>query len=615
MRTRLLLFFIFLSSFACAQVSVFHDETTLDQASAEVRFYPDTSKAPLNESLSTILQQLRPFKNGNRSLSFRNERVWISVKPIMPALRQSRYLMIRNPHINFLKVWYLKGDSVYQSFNATGDRLPFRSRPIYHADYIFRLDSVPENFSLLILADKRNEMLTVPVHFLTGDGFFSYDRKKNHLSGVIFGLSLFLFFFNLFLFLQMKERLYVFYGLYILFGLLYILSDAGYVFMFLFPGSPEFADYMRPVTISLATPMYLLFSLEFLDIRNNLPRAYKWMMTGLSVYFLIFLVSIPFMNDEGKIRVIAQYLMQFLLSSMTFGNLVMSVAAWKKKVKYSIYIIITSVFLLITITFFTFYLSGDIPDTFLTRNLMNIGFVGEITILAFALSLRFKYYKERSEELLRTSNLQQEQIFRSVTDYHEQELKRLSGLLHDSIGARLSALRYNLESSSIDDKQKIGKTISEISELSNEVRGFSHSMSPILLQKKGLKEALQHFIEHVNESDELEIQFEMIGSLQSASYRYELLIYNTLQELLQNIIRHAEASEAIVQLMLENDLVSIFVEDNGKGFSPGDQQEGLGLSQIRQLVKFVNGALKIDSAPSKGTRISIEFILLPDDKH
>ena len=322
------------------------------------------------------------------------------------------------------------------------------------------------------------------------------------------------------------------------------------------------------------------------------------------------------MSNTGIIRVIAQNLMQFLLTSLVLANFVIAIKAWRKGIKYAPYIVITSFFLFLTISLFVLYLAGDLPDTLVTRNLMNIGFVGEISILAFALSLRFKHYKEQSEELLRKSSLQQEQIFKTVTDYQEKELQRLSSLLHDSVGARLSALRLNLESGRNENGQngKINQAIEEVNELANEVRQFSHSFSPVLLQKKGLRESLEHFISHVNEGDGLYIQFEMIGSMESSSFRYELLIYNIIQELIQNIIKHSNATEGIVQLLLEDELVSIFVEDNGKGFDVNKVSQGLGFLQIKQLVTFVNGTLQVDSTENMGTRISIEFTVIPDER-
>ncbi|MFY7839210.1 MAG: sensor histidine kinase, partial [Lacibacter sp.] len=145
------------------------------------------------------------------------------------------------------------------------------------------------------------------------------------------------------------------------------------------------------------------------------------------------------------------------------------------------------------------------------------------------------------------------------------------------------------------------------------VRQFSHTLSPVLLQKKGLVAAIKEITDGVNDSKALYIQFESIGSLQKVSFRYELMVYNILQELIQNILKHAQASEVIIQLILENELVYLFVEDNGKGFNHSSIKEGLGFSQIQQLVTFVKGSLTIDAKEGHGCKVTLEFPVLPDE--
>jgi signal transduction histidine kinase len=197
-------------------------------------------------------------------------------------------------------------------------------------------------------------------------------------------------------------------------------------------------------------------------------------------------------------------------------------------------------------------------------------------------------------------------------------MQRYSQLLHDTVGARLSALRFNLES--LKQKQhadqidtNIAKAVADISNLADEVRDFSHRLSPLMFQRKGLIESVRQIINSVNKSGKLYIQFESIGSHQTTTYRYELLVFNIIQELIQNIIKHAQASEVIIQLMIEKEIISIFIEDNGNGFDQNSINEGLGFTQIKQLVTFVNGNLSIDTQKGQGCKVSVEFPVLSDE--
>lgn len=528
-----------------------------------------------------------------------------------------KYLMIRNPHINYLNVWLLKDNELFQTFHPTGDRTKFSSRPITFSDFLFPLpkDSL-KHYSIVIMADKRNELINIPIHLLSQSSLIHYIRIKNWTAGLFIGISFFLFLFNLFLYINMRDRLYIYYGIYIVLGFLYIFSDMGFTFMYLFPDNPLLSDFTRPISITLATPVYLLFCMELLETRKHLNKNYRWMTRILIGYILLLGVSLFLARDTGSIRVVLSALSYLVLNFLMISNIIIGVKSYRKGIPYAIYIIIASLVLIILLFSFSLYLSGILPDTYFNRNMMRIAITAEISILTLVLSHRFKKYKLASERLLRQVNEQQTQIFQKVSHYQEKELQRLSSLLHDSVGARLSALRFNLESTDngLQENSQINKAVTEINELANEVRRFSHDLSPVLLQKNGLEPAIEQFLQPIKDSGKLSVQFEMIGSQHRIPFRYELLVFNLVQELIQNVIKHSQATEAILQLVLEENLVSLYIEDNGKGFNPASIKEGLGLLQIKQLVTFVNGSIQIDAAEGKGSRISIEFTTLPDER-
>jgi len=582
--------------------------------------YVDSSVNRTSLRYEQIKDQMKPIAENNTSLSYKNEMLWMKVPlSAIAGLKGVEYLMLRNPHVNYVCAWILKGDSIIQTFPPTGDHLLFNSRTLSYADFVFPIQSATaSNLSVLLLIDKRNEQLNIPVHFLTVEGFTKYNRFKNLVTGLMMGIGFFLILFSIFLFYQMRERLYIFYALYIALVFFYIFSDYGYSFMYLFPNHPFPADFTRPMAISLATPVYMLFTLNLLNVRKLLPLHYKWSIRYLVVYFILFITAIFLMPDTGPFRSILVWIMQIYQNLSAVWMIVIAATGIRKKIPYSSYILSSAIILLLSFFFFMQYLSGYITDNIVTRNMMNIGFTSEICLLAFVLTLRFKNYKEQSEQLLRNSNLQQEQIFKTISDYQEKEMQRYSSMLHDSVGAQLSAIRLNLESVQHNQTnpliiEKLEQSIDNVSRLADDVRQFSHTLSPVLLQQKGLVEAIKEIVGGVNKSSTLYIQFESIGSLQQVSFRYELLIYNILQELIQNIIKHAGASEAIIQLMLEREMISVFVEDNGIGFYQTLKQDGLGFSQIKQLVTFVKGTLSIQSTIHKGCTVSIEFPVLTDE--
>ncbi len=599
-----------------AQIRFFYNEETYTPDAAAIRFYADSSVDRTIGRFEHIRQRMQPLGNNTVNLSYRNEQLWLQIPLSSVTAKDAlKNIMVRNPHVNYLQAWIFKGDHLIKTFNATGDHQLFESRTLRYADFVFPVPTDNhDSLTFLFLIDKRNEQLNIPVHFVTDNGFASYNRRKNLLAGLITGMGLFLFLFSFFLFYTMREKLYVYYALYILMVFFYIFSDYGYSFMYFFPNHPFPADFTRPLAISLASPLYMMFALTLLNVKQHLPGDNKWARRYIVLYLLSLIISIFLMPETGLVRMVLVWLMQIYQNITAVFMLIIAIRAVRRRVPYAGFIIATSLVLLTSFFIFMQFVSGYIADSFLTRNMMNIGFTTEISILAFVLTLRFKQYKEQSEQLLRTANLQQEQIFQNISNYQEKEMQRYSSMLHDSVGARLSAIRLNLESlSNKIPEAQLSKSIADIGELANDVRQFSHNLSPVLLQKKGLVGAVKEITDGVNESKGIYIQFESIGSLQKVSFRYELMVYNILQELIQNILKHAQASEVIIQLILEKELIYLFVEDNGKGFNPLFIKEGLGFSQIQQLVTFVKGSLTIDVKEGSGCKVTLEFPVLPDE--
>ncbi len=612
LRKLTLLFAVCIFTSAKGQINLFYNNYKIPLKPQVLSYYIDTSFERDIDKFTNINNSFKPVALNNINLSYKNQMLWLRINlNSIENANELSYLILRSPHINFLNCWILQGDTVVKKFTQTGDHFVFGSRTITNANFVYPIiQPLQPNTSLLLLIDKRNEQLNIPIHLFTENGYNKFNQQNDFLAGVICGIAILLFALNLFLYVKMKERLYVFYGFYIFMTFLYIVSDYGLAFMYLFPNFPQLCDFTRPITISFLAPLYLVFTIQFLKTKTQLPLIYKWIKYYFIFYILFAIVIYYLMTKMGTLRATLIWVMQILITFFSIISLIISLASMYKKIQYSNYLFFSCLVFSGSFLAYSFFFNGAMIDNLFTRNLLNIGFIVEITILAFVLTLRFKNYKENNEALLQQINTQQTQIFNSLSSFHEKERLRISSLLHDTVGASLSAVRLNLEA---NKEFKNNQAIEQISNLANEVRQLSHSLSPILLQKKGLITSLTENIENLNESNKIQIQFENIGSLQKILFRYEMLVYTIIQELLQNILKHAQASEVIIQLMLEEKLVSIFVEDNGKGFDEKLIKEGLGFAQIKELVKFVNGTIQIKSIPQNGCQISIEFPIISNE--
>src|SRR5690606_25046819 len=117
------------------------------------------------------------------------------------------------------------------------------------------------------------------------------------------------------------------------------------------------------------------------------------------------------------------------------------------------------------------------------------------------------------------------------------------------------------------------------------------------------------YCDHINVHDQLQIDLQFYGNLEEMEPSVALSIYRMVQELIQNILKHAQASQAAVVIREHAGALSIIVEDNGKGFK-SDGNTGLGLQQIRNRVQALRGFFEVESKEGSGTTACIELELL-----
>ena len=142
-----------------------------------------------------------------------------------------------------------------------------------------------------------------------------------------------------------------------------------------------------------------------------------------------------------------------------------------------------------------------------------------------------------------------------------------------------------------------------------ELRRVAHNMMPEMLVKFGLDEALKEYCNSLNATKLIAVKYQSFGMDARLDSSKEIIVYRIVQELLNNILKHAAASETLVQLVKEQSRLSIVVEDNGKGFDPAllENNKGAGWTSIRSRVDYLQGHLDINSETGKGTSVTIDI--------
>lgn len=254
------------------------------------------------------------------------------------------------------------------------------------------------------------------------------------------------------------------------------------------------------------------------------------------------------------------------------------------------------------------------------KNLFNYALLVSGAALVLIMILLYGTYRQKQ-------NLQQQRITEleaekklmaaeAVLKGEEKERIRLAKDLHDGLGGMLSGIKYSLTQvkdtlvTTSAHARAFERSIDMLDSSIQEMRRVAHNMMPEALVKFGLDAALHDFCKAINRSGVLNITYQSIGMKDmAADQTTSITIYRIVQELINNVMKHASATTAIVQISREGSDISITVEDDGKGFDVDtlNQRRGMGWSNIQSRIAYLKGKMDIQSAPGHGTSVLVEF--------
>ena len=263
------------------------------------------------------------------------------------------------------------------------------------------------------------------------------------------------------------------------------------------------------------------------------------------------------------------------------------------------------------------------------RKIWNYFLAGLLIAIALLGLISVRSYRNKQALLQKEKALQQQKILQleqekqlaatqAVLQGQDEERSRLAKDLHDGLGGMLSGIKFsfrNMKENMImtpDNQQAYARNMDMLDGIIHELRRIAHNMMPESLIKFGLDAALQDMCNYIQQTGALKINYQSLG-LQGLSVDKNIAIhiYRIVQELLNNILKHAKATEAIVQVAYTNGLFSITTEDNGAGFDIAvlnkQSSNGMGWSSIRNRINSLKGNIDVQSSAQKGTSVFIEF--------
>ncbi|MFT4024958.1 MAG: sensor histidine kinase [Flavihumibacter sp.] len=245
--------------------------------------------------------------------------------------------------------------------------------------------------------------------------------------------------------------------------------------------------------------------------------------------------------------------------------------------------------------------------------LMMLALSGFVVYFIFA-SQRRKLRQMREQEKMKASY--EQEVLTTQIESRDQTLRDVSQEIHDNMGQLLSVARINLnilEKELPDHPQtkRIKDTNLILGDVIRYIRMLSKGLNSDILSSYGLRESIRFELQRIEQTALLKVNFQTEGDDFVIDEKKEIIIYRMIQEILNNILKHASATEITVSILYTENDFNIEIRDNGKGFNEAETRQrsigdsGSGLKNLDKRAALVGAKLAVDSKPGKGTSILI----------
>jgi len=248
------------------------------------------------------------------------------------------------------------------------------------------------------------------------------------------------------------------------------------------------------------------------------------------------------------------------------------------------------------------------------RNIFLFSSAGIVLIAIFVLVLyRSKTKSDNLIAMQKISQLEKDKKLISVQflmEGQENERRRIAKELHDGIGVLLSTAKMqftSIDGLSPNSRPKINNATKLLEMAASEVRKITHNLMPGLLTKYGFFEAVDDLIDQINDAETIEAEFVVEGQQNRFSETREFMLYRMVQEMINNTLKHAQASKVKIRVVAEDDNLLLQYHDNGKGFNVYEKlnNQAIGLTSLNSRANYLGGDLKLESSPGQGTKYEL----------
>ncbi|WP_420320878.1 sensor histidine kinase [Flagellimonas sp.] len=454
----------------------------------------------------------------------------------------------------------------------------------------------------VVINKSKGKPLATDITLQDKDSYYSTSAFQSVAIGSYAGLILLSLLFTTLLFVFIKRRLFLLYGLYLTVLFVFVGSYLGYTNVFLDSEKLDAGRAIYVISIELSTAIFILFAQQILMAKKYLPKL-KRTVVWVIVFQFMFRIFLHFMANSLYASQVELFMKLWYLSIIfLILALVYEIFIYLKyNPKVASYFAVSYLFMAIgSIALILHHSFGLLKFSF--YGFPGIFYASAIEILLLTATLTMvvgQIYQERNS-LSNKLVLQQQKFLNAFVQGQEEERKRVGGELHDNIGSKIANLKRSFSTKYTDEKmQKEFDTICE------DVREVAHRITPSEISLVGLSGAIDELLATIKKTEPLTINFNTFQFPENLNENVSTHLFRIVQELLQNVIKHANASLVDIQLFGHNNSVTLSFEDDGQGIAKKIGPSGIGLKNIKSRVAQMNGQFLFDSIPGKGTSVLV----------
>lgn len=367
----------------------------------KIQFQSDVSLQSLTEVRNTNEDQWEEVKANHPNFGFTTSSIWFRSSIVNNCIHDTTLIVeVSNPILDSIYFYTIDSNTVSYSI-ITGDRFSFQERAMDHRKFRFPVHlKGMSSKKIYFKVNNGGEQFHFDFKVSSAEYFAKFDRNENLFFGVYYGIILFVFFFNLFLYFTIRERSTLYYISYILFLLFLQLSLNGHGFELLYPESTFIANHANPLFASLSVLALLLFTRDFLKLSHYTPKLNKTFgVLAILIAVNVVLALVPNM----KIYQVSVWSINGLTLILNLFILPTAYIVLRKGFKPARFFLLAFTILILSVFGFVLRNFGTLPSNFLTDYGLQIGSTFEVILITFAIIDRFRQFKEdalrRAEEL------------------------------------------------------------------------------------------------------------------------------------------------------------------------------------------------------------------------